>query len=229
MQIVSRIDLLTWADAATFTILFGVPDALYYASWQRRWLAGDALQNQLQFWREHLHDAPALLELPADRPRPPLQDYAGASLDIHLDAELCNALTSFSQKHGATLFMTLLSGWAILLSRLSGQNDLVIGTPVANRTRAEIEPLVGFFVNTLALRIDLSGSPSVNELLAQLRHTTLAAQAHQDIPFEQVVEALNPPRSLAHSPVFQVMFAWQASSHRDIRLPGLQVQAEEAA
>ncbi|MBW8849092.1 MAG: non-ribosomal peptide synthetase, partial [Burkholderiales bacterium] len=137
-----------------------------YAVWQRRWLAGTVLQRQLDFWRNHLEGAPALLDLPTDRPRPPVQDYAGASFAFAFDAEFSANLKALSQRHGSTLFMTLLASWAALLSRLSGQDEVVIGTPVANRHRAEIEPLIGFFVNTQALRIDLSASPSVAQLLA---------------------------------------------------------------
>ncbi|MBW8849128.1 MAG: non-ribosomal peptide synthetase, partial [Burkholderiales bacterium] len=154
-----------------------------YAVWQRRWLAGGVLQRQLDFWRNHLSGAPALLELPTDWPRAPVQDYAGASVDFAFDAELSANLKALSQRHGSTLFMTLLAAWAALLSRLSGQDEVVIGTPVANRHRAEVEPLIGFFVNTQALRIDLSASPSVAQLLAQVRATALAAQDHQDLPF----------------------------------------------
>jgi amino acid adenylation domain-containing protein len=195
-----------------------------YAVWQRRWITGEVLQRQLDFWRDHLSGAPALLELPTDRPRPPVQDYAGASFGFELDPELSANLKALSQRHGTTLFMTLLAAWAALLARLSGQSDVVIGTPVANRHRAEIEPLIGFFVNTQALRVDLSGSPTVAQLLAQVRATALAAQEHQDIPFEQVVEAVSSTRSLAHSPVFQVMFAWQNTPAGNLELPGLQLQ-----
>jgi non-ribosomal peptide synthetase component F len=195
-----------------------------YAVWQRRWITGEVLQRQLDFWRSHLSGAPALLELPTDRPRPAVQDYAGASFGFELDAELTANLKALSQRHGTTLFMTLLASWAALLIRLSGQSEVVIGTPVANRHRAEIESLIGFFVNTQALRVDLSGSPSVAELLAQVRATALAAQEHQDIPFEQVVEALSPMRSMAHSPIFQVMFAWQNAPEGSLDLPGLQLE-----
>jgi amino acid adenylation domain-containing protein len=214
----------------------GRPDALPalpiqyadYAVWQHRWITGEVLQRQLDFWRDHLSDAPTLLELPSDRPRPAVQDYAGEFVDFELDAELTANLKALSQRHGTTLFMTMLAAWAALLARLSGQSDVVIGTPVANRHHAEIEPLIGFFVNTQALRIDLSGSPSVAELLAQVRATALAAQAHQDVPFEQVVEALSPARSMAHSPVFQVMFAWQNAPEGNLQLPGLQPQPVRA-
>jgi non-ribosomal peptide synthetase component F len=196
-----------------------------YAVWQRRWITGEALQRQLDFWRHHLSGAPALLELPTDRPRSAVQDYAGATFDVALDEELTAGLKALSQRHGTTLFVTLLASWAALLARWSGQSDVVIGTPVAHRHRTDIEPLIGCFVNTLALRFDLSGSPTVAQLLAQVRATALAAQEHQDIPFEQVIEALSPQRSLAHSPVFQVVFAWQNAPEGRFEMPGLQLQA----
>ncbi|WP_343160861.1 amino acid adenylation domain-containing protein, partial [Xanthomonas sp. LMG 8992] len=178
-----------------------------YAAWQRGWLQGDVLQGQVDFWRRQLAGAPALLELPTDRPRPAVQSYRGDRRMLRLSHRLSEQLRALSQRHGTTLFMTLLAGWSILLSRLSRQTDLVIGTPVANRQRAEIEPLVGFFVNTLALRVDLSGAPTVAQLLARIKATTLGAYAHQDLPFEQVVEAIQPVRSLGYSPLFQVLLA----------------------
>ncbi|MFN5567450.1 MAG: condensation domain-containing protein, partial [Bradyrhizobium sp.] len=158
-----------------------------YAVWQRRWLSSEALARQGAYWKDALAGAPALLELPWDRPRPPEQNYAGAMVPVRLDAGLTGALKALSQRHGTTLYMTLLAGWAALLSRLSGQEDVVIGSPVANRGRAEIEGLIGFFVNTLAVRVDVSGSPSVSELLARVKAQTVAAQEQQDLPFEQVV------------------------------------------
>ena len=133
------------------------------------------------------------------------------------------------RRHGTTLYMTLLAGWAVLLSRLSGQQDVVIGSPVANRGRAEIENLIGFFVNTLALRLDLSGSPSVSQLLEQTKAQSLAAQRHQDIPFEQVVELAQPVRSLAHSPLFQVMFCVAERGRKLARTPGPGSAASAAA
>ncbi|WP_230598529.1 non-ribosomal peptide synthetase, partial [Xanthomonas albilineans] len=195
-----------------------------YAVWQRRWLEGPLLQRQLGFWREHLHDAPALLELPTDHPRPVLQDYRGDHVDITLDAELTDALRALSQRHGTTVFMTVLAGWAVLLSRLSGQDQVVIGAPVANRTRSELEALIGFFVNAQALRIDLRGAPTVADLLAQVRVTALAAQDHQDVPFEQVIEALNPERSLSAQPVFQVVLTWQNVPEAELVLPDIRLQ-----
>ena len=144
-----------------------------YAVWQRAWLSGERLQRQIGYWREALAGAPVLLELPTDRPRPAQQDYSGARVALVLDAELTRSLKQLSQRHGATLFMTVLAAWAAVLSRLSGQEEVVIGTPVANRGRAETEGLIGFFVNTLALRIKLGESPSVGELLARVRTASL--------------------------------------------------------
>jgi len=192
-----------------------------YAVWQRQWVEGDILQQQAAYWKATLADAPALLELPVDHPRPARNDYAGAFASLVLDEKLSNGLRDLSRRQGTTLFMTLLTGWSILLARLSGQNDIVIGIPTANRGRAEIEGLIGFFVNALALRIDLSSSPTVSELLAEVKQRTIDAQHNQDIPFEQVVEILQPVRSLAHSPLFQVMFAWQNTAMGSLDLPGL--------
>ncbi|HEV7367753.1 amino acid adenylation domain-containing protein, partial [Arenibaculum sp.] len=142
---------------------------------------------------------------------------------LELDEALTSALKAFGLRHGATAFMTVLAGWALVLSKLSGQKDVVIGTPTANRTRSEVEGLIGFFVNTLALRLDLSGSPTVEELLGRVRAAALGAQEHQDLPFEQVVEQINPVRSLAHAPLFQVVFAWEETGDDDFELPGLSV------
>ncbi len=194
-----------------------------YALWQRQWIEGEILQQQAAYWKTCLAGAPERLELPADHPRPVQQDHSGAFAQLLLDEQLTAGIKKLSQRHGTTLFMTLLAAWAALLARLSGQQDVVIGTPVANRGRLEIENLIGFFVNTLALRLDLSSSPTVGELLRQVRAKALAAQQHQDIPFEQVIELIQPVRSLSHSPLFQVMFAWQNNPHGVLDLPGLQV------
>ncbi|MDQ1739392.1 MAG: hypothetical protein QOE53_1044, partial [Pseudonocardiales bacterium] len=196
-----------------------------YAAWQREWLSGPVLASQSEFWTRALAGAPALLELPTDTPRPAEQDYRGEQLPVELDAELTAALQTLSRRCGCTLFMTVLAGWALVLSRLSGQDEVVIGTPTANRRRAELEGLIGFFVNTLALRIDLAGGPTGAELLDRVRGATLAALEHQDLPFEQVVELVNPTRSLAHAPVFQVLFAWQNTENAALELPGIDVQA----
>ena len=199
-----------------------------YAVWQRRWLSGDVLQRQSDYWQQTLDGAPALLTLPTDRPRPPQQDFAGSSVEVRLDERLSTGLKALSQRHGVTLFMTLMSAWSLLLSRLSGQSDVVIGSPVANRTRAEIEGLIGMFVNTLALRIDTSGEPNVATLLARVKARTLEAQAHQDLPFEQVVDIARPARSLAHSPLFQTTLSWDSSVGPHLALGDLSLEAVAA-
>ncbi|SIT65550.1 amino acid adenylation domain-containing protein [Burkholderia sp. b14] len=192
-----------------------------YAAWQRQWLSDERLQAQSDYWRATLADAPVLLELPTDRPRPAQQSFAGAHVPVQIDASTTQALKRLSAEHGTTLFMTVLAAWSAVLARLSGQDDVVIGTPSANRGHAAIEPLIGFFVNTLALRVDVSGEPDTAQLLARVRRTMLDAQAHQDLPFEQVVEIVQPPRQLNHTPLFQVMFAWQNNEPGKWRLPGL--------
>jgi amino acid adenylation domain-containing protein len=230
-------DILTRELSALYTACRNcLPDPLQplevqyadFAAWQRRWLKDDLLQRQASYWKTALAGVPELLEVPTDHPRPARQDYSGASLDFALDSDLAERLRSLSQSHGTTLFMTLLAAWAALLSRLSGQHDLVIGTPTANRGRLEIEGLIGFFVNTLALRVDLSGFPTVGQLLERVKRLALDAQHHQDIPFEQVVEIAQPTRSLAHSPLFQVMFSWQNAEQEDLVLPGVAVAPLES-
>ncbi|MBS7842014.1 amino acid adenylation domain-containing protein [Pseudomonas fluorescens] len=210
----------------------GLPDPLPalaiqygdFAVWQRLWLSGEVLQRQSRYWQQALDGAPALLTLPTDRPRPALQDYAGSSVEVRLDERLTAGLKALSQRHGSTLYMTLMSAWAALLSRLSGQHDVVIGSPVANRTRGEVEGLIGLFVNTLAVRIDTSGALSTEALLARVKGLTLAAQDHQDLPFEQVVEITRPLRSLAHSPLFQTLLTWQDSSAPTLALGDLALE-----
>ncbi|MET9450561.1 non-ribosomal peptide synthetase [Streptomyces cinerochromogenes] len=202
------------------------PPAVRYADHaarQRGQLSADAAARQAAYWRETLADAPALLDLPTDRPRPAEQDYRGAQLRVEFDAELTTALRTLARRNGSTLFMTLLTGWALVLSRWSGQTDVVIGTPTANRGRPELEGLVGFFVNSLALRVDLSGDPAAAGLLRRVRAATLGALTHQDLPFEQVVETVRPHRSPAHTPLFQVMFAWQNAGGDAPVLPDLDV------
>ncbi|WP_457663439.1 amino acid adenylation domain-containing protein [Sinorhizobium medicae] len=195
-----------------------------YAAWQRQWLSGERLQRQAQYWRDTLSGAPARLALPTDRPRPAQQSFAGASVPVVIDQVLTRGLKRLSRQHGTTLFMTVLAAWAAVLSRLSGQDDIVIGVPTANRRRREIEDLIGFFVNTLAVRIDLSGEPSVSDLLERARRAALTAQDHQDLPFEQVVEIVQPPRALDHTPLFQVGLAWQNNTGGSLDLPGLRVE-----
>ncbi|MGK2745572.1 amino acid adenylation domain-containing protein [Serratia marcescens] len=198
-----------------------------YAAWQRRYLTPERLAAQAQYWRETLSDAPALLTLPTDRPRPTVQSFSGGEVPIAIDAELTQALRQFSRQHGGTLFMTVLAAWSLVLARMAGQQELVIGTPEANRGRLETESLVGFFVSTLALRIDLRDDPDLPTLIARIRHAVLAARENRELPFEQVVELVNPPRHLGYTPLFQVMLAWQDGSVRDISLPGLQAESAE--
>ncbi|HEY0682988.1 MAG TPA: amino acid adenylation domain-containing protein, partial [Steroidobacter sp.] len=197
-----------------------------YAAWQRRWLDGEALQARVAYWRDHLEGAPALLELPTDRARPAVQSYAGDNIEFSLGASLSAQLKSLARSHGVTLFMVLHAGLSVLLSRLSGERDVVIGSPVANRPRVELEELIGFFVNTLALRLRLEEDWSVATLLQQAKAVTLAGYAHQEVPFEQVVEVLQPPRSLSHSPIFQVLFVFQNTPPSTLQLGELQLQTQ---
>ncbi len=199
-----------------------------YAVWQRKWMEGEILRKQAEYWGKTLAGAPEVLQLPADHVRPEQQSYSGAATTLVLDEELTAGLRGLSRKHRTTLYMTVLAGWATLLARLSGQDDLVIGTPAANRNRVEMEGLIGFFVNTLALRLGVSGTATVGELLERVKGQVLAAQEHEDLPFEQVVEIIRPPRSLAHTPVFQVMFAWLNTPKGMIDLAGLQVSPHTA-
>jgi amino acid adenylation domain-containing protein len=195
-----------------------------FAVWQRSWLTGAVLDEHIAYWKAQLSGAPELLTLPTDRPRPALQSFRGGTLSRILPQRLIDRLTVVSQSEGATLFMTLLAGFQILLSRYAGQEDIVVGSPIANRSHAEIEPLIGFFVNTLALRTNLAGDPMFRDLLAQVRESTLQAYAHQDIPFEKLVEELQPERSLSHHPVFQVMFALQNAPLQPPHLWELQLE-----
>ncbi|HKQ04408.1 MAG TPA: amino acid adenylation domain-containing protein, partial [Blastocatellia bacterium] len=196
-----------------------------YAVWQRQWLQGEVLSKQAEYWERELAGAPGLLELPTDHVRPAEQEYEGGRVPVALSAELSRGLKQMSQQQGTTLFMTLLAGWGALLSRLSGQQDVVIGTSVANRGRVEIEGLIGLFINTLALRLDMSGTPSVEEVLRRVKQQTLSAQQHQELPFEQVVEVVRPERSLAHSPLFQVLFDWQQNvGGGRLSLPGIELE-----
>ncbi|MEG3890353.1 amino acid adenylation domain-containing protein [Microcoleus sp. Z1_A1] len=192
-----------------------------FAIWQRNWLWGEVLQTQLAYWKQQLEGAPPLLELPADRPRPPIQTSNGATQSLLLSQELTAALKNLSQGEDVTLFMTLLAAFKALLYRYTGRTDLLVGSPIANRNRAEIEGLIGVFVNTLVLRTDVSGDPTFRELLQRVREVTLGAYAHQDLPFEKLVEELQPDRSLSYNPVFQVMFQLQNNPMPPLDLPGL--------
>jgi amino acid adenylation domain-containing protein/FkbH-like protein len=195
-----------------------------FAAWQRRWMQGEALSSQLTYWKQQLAGAPRVLELPTDRTRPPVLSAAGDTTSVILPRALLEKLTALSRTEGATLFMTLLAAFQTLLTRYSGQEDVVVGSPIANRQFAELEPLIGFFVNTLALRGDLSGDPSFRSLLARTKKVCLNAYAHQDFPFEKLVEELQPERSLSHSPVFQVLFALQNAPMQSLELPGVKME-----
>ena len=195
-----------------------------YAMWQRQLLEGGRLQQQAEYWKGALAGAPALLELPWDHARPAQQNYGGGFSRLELEESLLIGLKELSRRHGATLFMTLLGGWAALMGRLSGQKEVVIGIPVANRGRVEIEKLIGFFVNTLALRISVSGSQTVGELLKGVKRDVLLGQENQDLPFERVVEIIGPERSLSHTPLFNVMFAWQNVPKERLEFPGVEIE-----
>jgi amino acid adenylation domain-containing protein len=186
-----------------------------FAIWQRRRLSGLTVERLLDHWARVLAGAPALLELPTDRPRPRVQAFQGASYAVPYGRPLVDRLRALARRHDTTLFVTLLAGFAALLQRYAGQTDFTVGTPIANRTRSELEPLIGFFVNTLVLRIDLSGDPTFAEAIARLRAVTLDAFAHQDAPFELLVERLQPARNLGHNPLFQAMFALQNTQGAD--------------
>ncbi len=193
-----------------------------FSVWQSRRLSGETLRRELEHWREKLAGAPPFLELPTDRPRPPVQTFGGRSLPLWLEPELAGRLSALALATGTTLFMVLLAGFETLLGIYSGAQDLAVGTPIAGRNRAELEGLIGFFVNSLVLRADLSGDPSFVDLLGRVREDTLSAYTHQDLPFEKLVEEIKPERSRAHSPIFQVMFALQnAPMGGGSELPGL--------
>ncbi|MFN7415108.1 MAG: non-ribosomal peptide synthase/polyketide synthase [Dolichospermum sp.] len=194
-----------------------------FAIWQRQWLVGEVLQSQLSYWKQQLADAPALLSLPTDRPRPAVQKFVGAYQEFALSVELTQGLMQLSQQQGVTLFMTLLAGFDTLLYRYTGQSDILVGTPIANRNHSEIEGLIGFFVNTLVMRTDLSADPSFSSLLVRVREMALSAYAHQDLPFEMLVEALQPQRNLSHTPLFQVAFVFQNTPNSQVELTGLTV------
>jgi amino acid adenylation domain-containing protein len=198
-----------------------------FAVWQREWLQGEVLEAQMRYWRERLSGRLPVLELPTDRPRPAVQSHKGAQQKFLLGEQLTAGLKELSQHEGVTLFMTLLTAFKSLLSRYTSQDEIVVGTPIANRNRAEVEGLIGFFVNTLVLRTDLSGDVSFRELLGRVRETALGAYAHQDVPFEQLVEELQPERDLSHTPLFQVMFQLENTPKDDLRLPGLALSRVE--
>ena len=195
-----------------------------YAIWQQKRLNGEELQPEREYWRSALEGAPALLELTTDQPRPVLQTFAGDFLALQMDARLTRELKSLAQRNEMTLYMLVAAAWAIVLSRLSGQEEVVIGTVSANRARPELEGLIGFFVNTLALRLATSGT--VAELLHKVKAQTLDVQEHQELPFEQIVEIVKPPRSLTQTPIFQAMLAWQSNNQEIPKFTDLKLEPE---
>ena len=205
------------ADLAPLTVQYAD-----FALWQRSTLAGDRLAGPLAYWKRQLAGLPPML-LPTDRPRNIVQRFVGAVCPLQLPAALLEDLRSLARREGVTLYMTLLAGFQALLSRYTGQEDIAVGTPIAGRSRVELEPLIGFFVNTLVLRTDLSGDPTVGELLARVRRVALDAYAHQEVPFEKLVEALQPDRSSGGRPLVQVVLALQNVPTADLALPGLRL------
>ena len=200
-----------------------------YAAWQRDWLQGAALEEQLDYWKQQLSGELPVLALPLDYPRPPLQTHQGAELELELGAEVSRQLKELSRREGVTLFMTLLAAFNVLLARYTRQQDILVGTPIAGRNCLETEGLIGFFVNTLVLRTDLSGNPSFRELLQRVREVALTAHRHQDLPFEKLVEELQPERDLSHTPLFQVMFAFESAAQHELQFEGLRLRQEEIA
>ena len=194
-----------------------------YAAWQRKFLQGKVLEDQLDYWREHLKAAPPLLQLPSDRARPDIRKFDGAYEPIPLPKDVTDAMKAFSQQESVTPFMTLLAAFKALLSRYSGQQHIVLGTDIANRTTAETERLIGFFINLLPLHTDLSGNPSFRDLVLRVREVALGAYAHQDIPFDKLVEDLQPERNLSHNPIVQALFVMQNIPSQKRELPGLEL------
>jgi amino acid adenylation domain-containing protein/thioester reductase-like protein len=192
-----------------------------FAYWQRQWLTHADLEQQLNYWRQQLTGSPALLALPTDYPRPAIKSFQGNAQTFEISQLMTQQLIEISEQYHATLFMTLLTAFVTLLNRYSGQEDIAVGTPIANRDHSEIEPLIGFFVNTLVLRTRLSGNPRFTELLAQVEKTCIDAYEHQDLPFEQLVETLHPERNLSHTPLFQVMFVLQNTPTEPLQLSRL--------
>ncbi|MEG3990474.1 amino acid adenylation domain-containing protein [Microcoleus sp. S28C3] len=197
-----------------------------FAKWQREWLQGEVLETQLAYWRHQLNGI-SMLNLPADRPRPAIQSYRGKRQFLQLPKQLSEALETLSQREGVTLFMTMLAAFKTLLYHYAQQEDIVVGSPIANRNRSEIEALIGFFVNSLVLRTDLSGNPTFRELLNRVKEVALGAYAHQDLPFEKLVEELHPDRALNQNPLFQVAFALQNAPGNRLELPELTLSPQQ--
>ncbi len=204
------------------------PQFADFAHWQRQWVQSKEAQQQLDYWTQQLADSPPLLELPNDRPRPAEPAYQGDLLRMDLPLELCNSLRSLGRQEKVTLFMTLFAAFLTLLHRYTGQDDLCVGSGVANRRMREIEGMIGMVVNNIVLRTNLSGNPSFQALLAQVRQVTLEGYANEDLPFDKVVEALKPVRNLSYNPLFQVMFSFHDAQLPELSLPGLDIKLREA-
>ncbi|MDH5548218.1 MAG: amino acid adenylation domain-containing protein [Gammaproteobacteria bacterium] len=194
-----------------------------FAYWQRQWLKGEVYENQFAYWQKRLSGAPELLELPYDKPRLRIQTFRGAMQKFHVSATLSEQLQTISRQRGVTLFMTLVTAFQILLSKLSGQQDVCIGTPIANRHHAELEPLIGFFVNTLVIRTQIDANPTFGEILSDVRNHTLEAYAHQDLPFEQLIDELSITRNLSHTPLFQVLFSLENTPRSTVQASDLEL------
>lgn len=194
-----------------------------YAVWQREWLQGEVLENHLSYWRNTLAGAPMLLELPTDRPRPASQSFAGARQFLRCPDGMLENFKALNRREGTTMFMTMLAAFGTLLYRWSGQEDMLIGTPVSGRSRTEVEPLIGYFSNSVVLRVAMSGDPTFRELMQRVKEVSLGAYSHQDLPFEKLVVEMQPQRDLSYSPVYQIMFS--VGEHKDLglELPGLQI------
>nr|WP_237555272.1 amino acid adenylation domain-containing protein [Streptomyces sp. SID4948] len=198
-----------------------------YTRWQWDWMAGEEPAACAEYWTGALAGVPAVLSLPTDRPRPPEQDFRGGRVPVVVDDDLAQALRTLAKDHGASLYATVLTGWSVLMSLLSGQEDIVIGAPTANRRRGDVAGLIGFFANTLAVRADLCGSPTVGEALQRVNRRLRDGLAQVDLPFERVVELVNPPRSPACTALFQTMVAWVPSMGQELELPGVSVEVRE--
>jgi amino acid adenylation domain-containing protein len=199
-----------------------------FAVWQRTWMQGDGLEGQLSYWREKLADAPPASELPGDRPRPPVQTFVGARTYLTVPPELASDVQTLARREGLTVFMVLLAGFKTVLARTLGQDRIVVGMPIANRNRVEVEGLIGFFANTLVLYTDLGGNPSFREALGRVRETALGSYTHQDMPFEYLVQEVRPPRDMSRTPLFQLMFNYlQNYALQPMQVPGLKLTAQE--
>ncbi|WP_440358852.1 condensation domain-containing protein, partial [Melissospora conviva] len=195
-----------------------------FAVWQRGWLADGVVDEQLRYWRERLAGVAPVVDLPVDRPRPVVQSFRGARVPVVLSGEVMGRVRGVCAAEGVTVFMFLLAAWKVLLARCSGQRDVVVGVPVAGRPRVELESLVGFFVNTLVLRTDVGGDLSVREVLGRVRESAVGAFAHQDVPFERLVEELSPRRELSYSPLFQVLFVLQNAPLGELACGGARLE-----